>query len=271
MRYTGIQPQYFPRLHYFARIVNTDIFVLRDDAQFVAKHKFPDGKTRKSFQAHTPIKTTSGEYVLTVPIKHGGKLPIAQTEVDYDREWVKDHLKTIMFAYKQALNFDQLFPQIEALLGHQYPTLHALNTATIFWALCWLLEEKFVFDTDEVRLLGHIQEILKKQGRFRLHNISYASSLAQKGGFPHLLKNEKILALLQSTGATEDYCGGTAMQAYMNSDFLKKQGIAVVVQDWKCNEYLQLFSARHPFLVNLSIIDLLMNVSPQKAREILLP
>ena len=84
MRYSGIQPQYFPRLHYFARILNADIFVSRDDAQFLRKHKYPDGKTDKSYQAHTPIKTPSGIYLLNVPTKHEGFIPIYKTAISYN-------------------------------------------------------------------------------------------------------------------------------------------------------------------------------------------
>ncbi|MEK7165850.1 MAG: WbqC family protein, partial [Patescibacteria group bacterium] len=64
------------------------------------------------------------------------------------------------------------------------------------------------------------------------------------------------------------YCGGTAVAAYMDEELFQKNGISVTVQDWKCRDYRQNF-ARIPFLPNLSIIDLLMNVSYKEALGIL--
>jgi len=61
-RLAGYQPQYFPRLHYFARLLNADVFEVSDYVQFVKKHAYvdPNGERfrGKSFQAdiwHTRI------------------------------------------------------------------------------------------------------------------------------------------------------------------------------------------------------------------------
>ena len=81
--------------------------------------------------------------------------------------------------------------------------------------------------------------------------------------------NEKIIALCKEVGATEDYCGGTGATAYMDSELYKKNGIKITVQDWKCREYPQLFTKQQDFIPNLSIIDLLMNVSTEEAVKVI--
>src|SRR4030067_3032696 len=113
VRYTGIQPQYFPRLHYFARILNIDIFVIRDDAQYVRKHKYPNGLTDKSYQAHSPIKQASGKQLLDIPISHERFAPLYLTKIIYDQSLVKDHLQALRNAYAHGAFFQDIYPQIE--------------------------------------------------------------------------------------------------------------------------------------------------------------
>src|SRR5690349_5274963 len=105
MRYTGYQPQYFPRLHYVARMMHTDVFFIRDDVQFVKNHTYPDGKRGKSYQAHSPIKQPTGIYYLSVPIKRNGIFSLANTAVSYDDNWTDIHLKTLRMAYARSPNF----------------------------------------------------------------------------------------------------------------------------------------------------------------------
>jgi len=266
LRYTGIQPQYFPRLHYFARILNTDIFVIRDDAQYVRKHKYPNGLTDKSYQAHSPIKQASGKQLLDIPIAHERFTPLYLTKIIYDQSLVKDHLKALRNAYAHGPFFQDIYPQIEKLLETNYVTLADLNIATIIWGILRLLEEKTI--TKDKLTLPVINKKLSGKTPFRLKKIARASeSRALKN--TNLSTNEKIVALCKEFGATEDYCGGTGVAAYVEHELYKKNGINITVQDWKCKEYPQQFLRREGFMPNLSILDLLFNVSSEDARVIL--
>lgn len=265
IRYSGIQPQYFPRLHYFARILNADVFVLRDDAQFVRKHKYPNGLTDKSYQAHTPIKQATGRQFLTVMTKHEGFVPLTKTKISYEQKWADDHLKTLQIAYAHAPFFKTISKELEAVFQMQYASLSELNTTTLIWGFLHLLDEEF---SENKLNLKFINEKLKKNKLFRLSEIKKASeskALENK----NLSTNEKIIALCKEFGATEDYCGGTGAATYMNDDLFSKSGIRVTVQDWKCEEYPQLFNKQHGFIADLSILDLLFNVSVDDARKIL--
>jgi len=267
MRYTGIQPHYFPRLHYFARILATDTFVIRDDVQFVRKHKYPDGKTGKSYQAHTPIKHASGIHLLMVPIQHNGQKPINKTEVQYSFEWVEDHLKTIENFYRRAPNFSKIFPEIQAILKEKYKTVAELNLATILWGFLKLAGLKKV--SKDMLSIDFVLQKIKKQNMFRLKSIQKASESKSLAKFKNANPNEKIIALIKEVGANEDYCGGTGVAAYMDKELFEARGIKITVQDWKCKEYPQLFKKQQGFIPNLSIIDLLMNVSTDEAIKII--
>jgi hypothetical protein len=265
MRYTGIQPQYFPRLHYFARILSADIFVIRDDVQFVRKHRYPDGSIGKSYQVHTPLKQPNGVGYLTVPVIHDGRKTIAETDISYETSWIEDHLKTIQFAYHKSPSFASIHLELGHLLSQKYKSIAELNTATILWGILRLLGEKEV--TPDKLSIAFVEKKLHAQNRFRLRHILYESSTATAKERTH--KNERIIALCKELGATEDYCGGTATAAYVDPLLFKNAGIKITVQDWKSSEYKQRYS-KIGFLGNLSIIDLLMNASHDESVKIIL-
>lgn len=266
MRYTGIQPQYFPRLHYMARILNADIFMIRDDAQYVRKHRFPDGKNNISYQAQTPIKQATGIQLLSVPVQHDGFQAIADTNISLEKPWREDQLKSIQMAYSKSANFSTLFPELIDLISFPHTSLADLNIKTIIWALGHLLEESPMIK--ERVIIEFIENQLKNQKLFRLKHIALGSQTKTSKN-NDIKRNEKIIALMKEVGANEDYCGGTALSAYMDTKLFEENNIKITIQDWQCNEYSQLFMKQQGFLPNLSILDLLMNASPKHAVEII--
>ena len=266
-RYSGIQPQYFPRLHYFARILNTDIYAIRDDAQYVRKHKYPDGKVDKSYQAHSPVKQSFGRFLLSIPVRHEGFLPLASTKMEQNTQWVEEHLKTLKIAYSKANFFSDIYPELEKLLGTSYKSIADLNIATTLWGILRVLGNKKI-SLDMINI-DEVTNRLKKEKRIRLKQIKRASQSKSLKN-PALKTNEKIVALCKEYGANEDYCGGTGVNAYVDHSLFEKNGIFIKVQDWKCREYPQLFKKQHGFIANLSILDLLLNVPASQARSILL-
>lgn len=266
-RYSGIQPQYFPRLHYFNRILNSDVFMVRDDVQFVRKHKYPDGHNGPSFQAHTPIKEASGIYLLSVFIKHDGLRPIYQTVVSSDLSWKDEHLNTLKYAYLKAPYFNSIYPGIEKIISREYQSLAELNLSTILWAIGKLsgLAEM----ANDRPTLKAVNDFLSDQSLFRLKKIQLGSQSQFYKNNPQASANEKIIGLCKEIGASEDFCGGTGVAAYVDYELFSRNGITIAVQDWQCPEYHQQFIKKLRFIPNLSIIDLLMNVPLDKARSIL--
>ncbi len=265
IRCSGLQPQYFPRLHYFNRILNADVFIVRDEVQFVRDHKFPDGHRGPSFQAHTPIKTNEGTHLLSVPTKHEGLKPINQTTISFDERWPQKHLKTIFYAYQKSASFNTIYPAVEALITAGYKSLADLNVATICWAIATLAG----LDKGTELTLSEVNKFLSTQTMFRLQRIVLASQSQFYKKQPNASANEKIIGLYTEVGATEDYSGGTAVAAYMDIDLFRRHGLEVVVQNWQCPEYPQQFH-KTGFIPNLSIMDLLMNVPVDKARSIII-
>jgi len=267
LRLTGIQPQYLPRLHYFARILHADLFMIQDAAQFVAKHRYPHGENGPSYQAHSPIRHPSGTHLLRVPIRHtGARRTIAETEISYGEDWPSRHVKTIERLYARSPNAKRLIPEITAIIHDRHRCLADLNIATILWGLLRLLGDEHV--PVELLTIPHLEERLQETPSFRLKHIrlSSASHALANGS---LGPNEKIVALCREAGADEHYCGGTAVAAYLDAALFAERGIRVTVQDWNCTPYHQRFLERHGFVSNLSILDLLLNVPAADAARII--
>ncbi|OGY18622.1 MAG: hypothetical protein A2786_03940 [Candidatus Chisholmbacteria bacterium RIFCSPHIGHO2_01_FULL_52_32] len=267
MRYSGIQPQYFPRLHYFARALQSDVFVFRDDVQFVRKHKYPDGRTDKSFQVHTPIKQSFGIQLLSVPVQSSGFPTLITTPVSRSVDWAGAQLKTLQIAYGQSPNFAEVYEEINKIMYTPYVYLADLNIATVLWGILRLLGVKRI--NPKQLTLETVNRKLAVKRPVRLKTIKKASQSRALPKLVHATANEKIFSLIKEAGADEDYCGGTAYAAYMDQEGYRKHGITITVQEWVCPEYPQRFTRQLGFLPNLSIIDLLMNVPAKQALSIL--
>ena len=273
VRLVGYQPQYFPRLHYYARFLNADIFKISDTLQYVRRHAYPssDGKPHNgpSYQAHSPIKTSQGVYLLDVPVSHEKGVAdrmLHTVALDPRNEWQSKHLKNIEFNYKKATQFEKLYPSLQALLTQPYSSLAACTVATTLWGLFVLFEMPLAVEALSVAQLN----TFLPTAPFRLKKVVRMSEEgiepAHKSDGENV--NNWIIANCRMLGADEYYFGGTAASAYIDHDKLHAAGIRLIQQEWRCEEYSQQFS-RHGFIPNLSIIDLLMNVHPADARRIL--
>lgn len=256
MRLSDIQPQYFPRLHYFARMLDSDVFVVRDDVQFVRNHKYPDGRRDVSYQVHSPIKSPAGPHLLTVSIEKGSGRSIADTPVSYDQPWPRKHLRVLASFYAGAPNLRSLMPELEALLETRFASVAALNLATLCWALGHLLGAPPAIPGELG--LERINELLADRRRTRLERIGLGSRELADTDAP--TASERIVDLCRRAGASEYLGGGTAIEAYLDTSAFSRDGIEVAAQSWSCPRYPQLHEARLGHLPNLSILDLLMNV-----------
>jgi hypothetical protein len=259
MRLAGYQPQYFPRLHYFNRILTSDVFEVSDYVQFVAKHAFPqsDGslKRGKSYQAHTPIKLDQGMFLLAIPV-HDALLPINKTEIVYSRDFPAKHLKSIEVGYRKSENFSKFFPEIEQLLTQKYDNLADLTIRSTLWGII-----RFVSDDklspDDISVQSTNKILIKKSNPFKLKKVFLASE-SPVAPPARGEANDWIIKLCKYANAIEYYYGGTSHAAYMDNEKLIKNGITPVLQDWKCAEYRQQY-AKAGFIPNLSCLDLIMN------------
>lgn len=265
MRLVSYQPQYFPRLHYFARILASDIFAVADYVQFVRKHAYhmPDGSKPigPSYQAHTQIKTAGGTMLLDVPTRSGGLPAINETRLAFNTP--KDRLRNsrlIATHYRTAPRFKEVMPHMEDFFQRPHETLGALNIESMYFALALMMELPGTASPDDV-----MQALEKSPFRLRRTVLFSESGVASSDKESGRDANDWLVDACRSFGADEYYFGGSGADAYMDFSRFQEAGIKLVQQEWSCAPYPQ---QHGDFTPNLSVIDLLMNVEPARAREI---
>lgn len=268
MRVSIYQPQYFPRLHYFNRMLSSDVFVIFDSAQYVKSLKHYGVKTTKkrSYQSDAPIMTHQGERLLTVPVKHSGRPPINMAQPQYQFPWQRCHLNALRSEYGKAPFFKKYFPEIQTLIQTRYNSLADLNIATILWGLSRLLQDDYPPDRVSFE---RAEKILDGRREIRLKKIFRDSTIGVTRPPGRQRGMEWTASICEALGATSYLCGTTALQGYMDEQYYYEKGIDVVMHQWRPAEYQQLYTDRQPFVKNLSIIDLLMNSGPELSLELL--
>lgn len=152
------------------------------------------------------ILTANGVLALTINVKSQGGQHISSKDIalDYDKQWVRTHLRAIEAAYKSAPFFEHYIHHVESILSTPYPTLGAF------------------------------------------HQIAFAK-------------------WMQILGADFD-CewSDTFVENPIENDFRNKRKSPNDFEpELHPKKYIQVFSDRHPFASNMSILDLIFNLGPQ--------
>ncbi len=86
------------------------------------------------------ILSANGVLPLTVNVEgqKGEKIPTGKINIDYNKHWIREHLRTLESAYRSAPFFDHYFPEIESILTYRHGTLENmfLNSFPKWLKLC---------------------------------------------------------------------------------------------------------------------------------------
>lgn len=120
------QPDFAPWLGFFDRLLDADVFVVLDDAQFL----------RRGWHHRDKIKTRQGADWLTLSVqKTGRETTIDRVMLWPEREsWVPDCLNLIAANYRGAAHFGAVFPRIHALFEKPFARLIEINFAFLEFA-----------------------------------------------------------------------------------------------------------------------------------------
>ena len=272
MRLSIYQPQYFPRLHYVNRVLDSDVFMLLCGAQHTpSMTHVVEGRRerRKTYQVHAPIKQPDGEHLLTLPVSSRGKLAaIEDVWPDDNQQWRRLHCRSIKSAYGRAPFFDVRFDEVVELLDRGPEPVATLTTRTLLWALDVVLDLQIGVDHLSV---AAVNERLAGQHGTRLRRIVVDRETGVERPEGRQMGDRWILDLCTALGADEYVYGGTAATGYMREQEYASKGIHLVQQTWQAVPYPQRFENRAGFLPNLSVLDLLFNVAPDHAAQLLQP
>lgn len=159
---------------------------------------------KQSIRNRYHILSANGVLPLTVNVsgQKGEKIPTGQISIDYDKHWVREHLRAIESAYRSAPFFEHYFPEIETLLESRYGNLQDFFEVSFpKWLKMlklecnWLYSESFV----ETEATLDLRSPIKKPSDFpnSLNSDKYIQVFSDR--FP-FAKNLSIIDLLMNQG-----------------------------------------------------------------------
>lgn len=209
------QPDFLPHLAFFHRLLNADLLVLLDTAQYV------DG-TSRSWTNRDKLKTPQGERWVTVSVQRAPReTPINQILLSETIDWHAGNLDLIARSYRQAPYFAEVFPRLQELYSFSCRKLVEFNVRSIE-----MLLDLFAISIPLV----------------------FASNLDPQGR-----KNELLVDLLTKVGATR-YISGVGAKAYFDPEPFRRAGIEVQWQAFTHPTYPQLHGTFLPFLSSIDLL-----------------
>lgn len=123
-------PEYFPRLSYFALLLEVDRFVLADTFEY----------SRQSYHNRTKLRNPNGWQWVTVPLEWGqSKAPLVEVSIQENPVWKHKHWRALMFNYRSTPYFEFYEDDFKALYEVEWESLGDLTSATVE-LVCELLE-----------------------------------------------------------------------------------------------------------------------------------
>lgn len=210
------QPMYLPYTGVFDKIKTSDIFVFLDDVQYSNQYYYNRNR----------IKSSSGEQMLTVPVKRSFGQKLNEVKIENNILWQKKHMKALIANYNKSGYFKDHKDFFEDIYSIKWEKLHDLNMHTIEYLL-----GEFEIDTP-----------------FR-----FSSDLLRNN---ELNGTGKLVEICMEVGA-DVYLSGASGKDYLDITLFENAGINVEFQDYEQKEYKQLYSE---FIPNLSAVDMLFNL-----------
>lgn len=129
------QPNYIPYIGLFYKIMESDVFVFLDDAQF----------SKGNVHERNIVKSMKGECRLKIPVEYRFGDSIMKVRTKDELNWKEKHLKTLEDNYRLSKNFDEVYDMFSGLIEKDYSNLAEMNIA-IITEICKSLEisTKFV-------------------------------------------------------------------------------------------------------------------------------
>lgn len=188
---------------------------------------------KNEWQNRNRIKTAQGWQWITVPVLYRFPEKINEVRINNNVNWRRKHITAIETNYRKAPYFNKYFPYLEEIYKMDWEKLVDIN----------------------ISLIRNILDL------FGIRKRLFIASEIETREDP----NGRLIDLCKAVGA-DTYLSGIGGPGYMDMDAFEKEGIKVIIQDFKHPVYPQLYGGFEP---NLSSIDLLFNCG-EKGIEILM-
>lgn len=210
------QPQTFPWLGYFAKIMQADIFVFLDNVQF----------KKNEWQNRNKIRTPDGWQWLTVPVIHHFGQNINTVRINNTTNWLHKHLQTLRTYYGKAPFFNRYFEEIKEIYGREWQNLAEFNIATVRQIMIWI---------------GIATPIL------------IASEMPALQANPQVTADERLIIATKAVGA-DVYLSGAGGHNYLNTPLFSTNNINVIFQKFEHPIYHQMTTEFLPYMSVLDLL-----------------
>lgn len=214
------QPNFFPWLGFFDKIVRSDVFILLDHVQFQ--------KTGGTWSNRVRLLFGDEARWATAPIVRNfhGVRAVSEMAFSSGDPWREKLLKSLAGNYGRAPFYRSTMEWIEPLVRKPENNLSRYNAAAI------------------IAIAGHLGVSADK---FQLSSTMDVDGQA----------SEMLIALTQKAGGDAYMCGGGA-EGYQQDTAFADAGIDLIYQNFQHPIYPQ--AGAQEFVAGLSIIDALMNI-----------
>lgn len=224
------QPNFFPWLPYFEKIVHSDVFIVLDDVQY------PRSSKGTWINRVNVLNSGKAQYI-TAPIRrpHDQLVPINEVQFAQEQPWREKMVLTLKHLYGKAPFSRELLEPICDLVSTRTDSLVEYNLSCIHGVLRLLC-----FKTDKLVLASP----------FRIQSMSA----------------QRIVDLVHKVDGTLYYSGKGAV-SYQDAEFYESSGLRLEYQKYDFRSYPQIKSG--PFVPGLSVIDALLHCGIEGTRALL--
>lgn len=115
-----LEIHYLPSIEYFSLLIKNS-----GEIEFEINENY----SKQSYRNRARILTANGPFDLIVPIIHnnGLKQLMKDVKINYDENWLKQHIGAISSAYSKSAFFDYFFPEILDIYNKKIKFLFDLN------------------------------------------------------------------------------------------------------------------------------------------------
>ena len=224
MKIAVMQPYFFPYVGYFHLVNAVDKFIILDDVNYI----------NRGWINRNRILVNGKQHLFTLPLKEvsQNKL-INEIELLGDSKWQNNFIKTILFNYKRAPNFEPVYNLILDILKNENTNI-----------------SKFVGNS-----------IIKVSQYLHLNpEFAYSSDIIKSNNYKG---QDKLIEICKLLGADNYINSFGGLKLYTKSDF---EEYLVTLKFLKSN-IIPYNQDQKAFVPNLSIIDVLMYNSPEELKQ----
>ena len=176
-------------------------------------------------------------YVVPINKSISFKAPLNQVKINETTNWRIKMWKRMKTNYSKAAYYDFISPWIET----------------------WLLEPTPDLSSQNFSFIEFVSGLLGYRGKFR-----FSSELPSDK-----IRSERVIELLRWCEAKTYYCAKGSFDYMLEDNLFPVQDIKICFQDHQPTSYMQIGS-KNEFVPYLSVLDALMNIGPDKTKEIVL-